>query len=387
MLKKILVVLLLFSLAFVLNADDFRKSMEDFNRYKQSQEAEFEAYQKAQTKVYKDYKKEINLFWNDAKLSTQESWLSYSDDKKTRSDVNFKDNIITLETIAASEDEAKRNLQIALAKAVTIDTKTLQENDGLEKKLSEITKPFNIKDSKVDNKPILSTVVFDKKPTENSVKKYVNKHISDSKIDVRESKKLKHVKIYSVVVKLPNDTMIKRSKIYLADVKEHAKKRKLPKPLIFAVIHSESSFNPRARSHVPAYGLMQIVPNTAGRDTYKFLYNQDKLVSGAYLYNSKNNIKMGSAYLHILYYKYLRKIKNPDSRLYCTIAAYNTGTGNIAYAFTKEYNMNKAAPIINKLSPQEVYAKLLQNLRFDEPKRYLKKVSKRMAAYNEIYGS
>ena len=151
-------------------------------------------------------------------------------------------------------------------------------------------------------------------------------------------------------------------------------------------MHSESSFNPRARSHIPAYGLMQIVPRSAGIDTYRYLYKKKKLVSGSYLYNSTNNITMGSAYLHILYYRYLRKIKNPDSRLFCTIAAYNTGAGNIAWAFTKTHNINKAAPLINKLTPDEVQAKLLKDLKYDEPKHYLKKVSKRMSSYHKVYG-
>ena len=77
---------------------------------------------------------------------------------------------------------------------------------------------------------------------------------------------------------------------------------------------------------------------------------------------------MGSAYLHLLYYKYLRKIKNPNSRLYCAIAAYNTGPGNIAWAFTKSTSMSKAAPFINTKSPQEVYDILLKDLRYEEPK-------------------
>jgi membrane-bound lytic murein transglycosylase C len=130
---------------------------------------------------------------------------------------------------------------------------------------------------------------------------------------------------------------------------------------------------------------MQIVPRTAGIDTYKYLYHKKRLVSGSYLYNSKNNITMGSAYLHILYYRYLKHIKNPVSRLYCTIAAYNTGAGNIAWAFTRKYNMKKAAPHINKLTPKQVYNKLLKDLRYDEPKHYLKRVSSRMVAYNKIY--
>jgi membrane-bound lytic murein transglycosylase C len=386
MLKKtILGITILSSLLSTANAD-YMQQMRDFQNYKNSQEDQFDAYQKAQMKAFEEYKKEVGVFWEKPKLSTKKNWLSYSEDKKTRSDVDFENNTIIVETVATSEEEAKRNLQTALAKAVTIDTKTLQETDPLEKKLAKIKLPSNIVHSKVNTEPILSTVVFDKKPTANSVKKYVNKHTSGSLIKVKKSNKVKHARVYSVSVKLPSDTMLKRSRLYLDDVKEHAAKRELPKPLIFAIMHSESSFNPRARSHIPAYGLMQIVPNTAGRDTYKFLYKKDKLVSGSYLYNSKNNIKMGSAYLHILYYRYLRKIKNPDSRLYCTIAAYNTGAGNIAYAFTRTYNMNKAAPLINKLTPEQVYARLLKDLRFDEPKHYLKKVSKRMAAYKKIYG-
>jgi membrane-bound lytic murein transglycosylase C len=368
------------------HAASYKDQMNDFAKFKQSQEDQFEAYKKAQMKAFEDYKKELGVFWEEPKLSTKKSWMSYSEDKKTRSDVDFENNTITVETVATSEEEARRNLKTALAKAVTVDTKTVQETDPLEKKIAKIKKPFNMVDDKVDAKPILSTVVFDKKPTKDSVKNYVNKNVSDAKIKTKNSNKVKHAKVYSVSVQLPSDTMIKRSKVYLEDVEKHAKRQKLPKPLIFAIMHSESSFNPRARSHIPAYGLMQIVPKTAGRDTYKFLYNQDKLVSGSYLYNSKNNIEMGSAYLHILYYRYLKKIKNPDSRLYCTIAAYNTGAGNIAYAFTKKYNMNKAAPIINKLTPDQVYARLMKDLRWDEPKHYLKKVSKRMSSYKKVYG-
>lgn len=387
MLKRALLIISVCSTIFAAGNGDFKQQMNDFDKFKKSQEDQFEAYKKAQMKAFEDYKKELGVFWDDPKLSTKKSWLSYSDDKKTRSDVDFEKKTITVETVATSEEEAKRNLQTALAKAVTVDTKTVQRTDPLEKKLAKIKKPFNMVDDKVDNKPILSTVVFNKKPTQKSVKNYVNKNITDSNIRSTKSSKLKHARVYRVSVKLPSDTILKRSKVYLNDVKLYAKKQKLPKPLIFAIMHSESSFNPRARSYIPAYGLMQIVPKTAGRDTYKYLYNEDKLVSGRYLYNSKNNIKMGSAYLHILYYRYLKKIKNPDSRLFCTIAAYNTGAGNIAYAFTSSYNMNKAAPLINKLTPKQVYSKLMKDLRFDEPKHYLKKVSSRMAAYHKIYGS
>ncbi len=388
MVKKILLTLSIISSIFAADSSQFMNDqMKGFNSFKKSQEEGFKAYKKAQEKAFKDYKKEIGAIWEEPKLSSKKDWVSYSKDKKTRSDVDFENQYITVQTVAKSAKEAKANLQIALAKAVTIDTKTVQNTDPLEKRLAKIKKPDGMVSAKVNKQPILSTVVFKKPPTQKSVKKYVNRYISAKHIKVKKSKKVQHAKIYSVRVKLPKDTMIKRSKVYYDVVRANAKKQKLPMPLIFAIMHSESSFNPRARSYIPAFGLMQIVPKTAGRDTYKYLYKKDRLVSGSYLYNSNNNIKMGSAYLHILYYSYLKKIKNPDSRLYCTIAAYNTGAGNIAYAFTRKYNMNRAAPLINKLTPKQVYNKLMRSLRHEEPKKYLKKVSARMAAYHKVYGS
>ena len=47
--------------------------------------------------------------------------------------------------------------------------------------------------------------------------------------------------------------------------------------------------------------------------------------------------------------------------------------------------MNKAAPKINAMSPDEVYEKLLKDLKYDEPKHYLKRVKKRMKIYKKAY--
>jgi membrane-bound lytic murein transglycosylase C len=366
---------------------EFEKHKTHFGKYKTSVEEEFAKYSKEQQKAFREYKRELGVFWDKPKLSTKKTWVAYTEDKKTRTDVDFKNSKITVETIATSKEDAKEKLRIALAKVVTINTKTAQESDPLEKKLAQIKKPADVVISEIKPEPILSTVIFDKEPSVKKVVKFVKKHTKDRDIKSVKSQKVKHARVYSISVALPKDTMLKRSKIYYKEVKKQASRQQLPIPLVFAVMHTESSFNPRARSHVPAYGLMQIVPKTAGIDTYKYLYNKKRLVSGTYLYDSTNNITMGSGYLHILYYKYLRKIKDPDSRLYCTIAAYNTGAGNIAWAFTRTYNMNKAAPIINRLTPQQVYNRLLRDLRYDEPKHYLKRVSKRMAAYHKIYGS
>ena len=387
MIKQVVILAFLSIPLFSMSPEEYRlQQLQEFNLFKTQTNQDFQSYKEAQNKAFEEFKREISANWAKPILSTQKSWVAYDNNKKTRTKVDFDKQIITLETINSSKELATKKLKKALLKVVSIDTKTLQETDPLEVKLSKLKESYNIVDEKVKNEPILSTVIFNEKPTTKVLQKYVDTEIQKVKLKAKPSPKINNAMVYSLSIKLPKDTMVKRSKIYLKEIKKQAKRQEIPSDLIFAIMHSESSFNPRATSHIPAYGLMQIVPKTAGIDAYNYLYKKKKLVSSSYLYNSTNNITMGSAYLHILYYKYLKKIKNPTSRLYCTIAAYNTGAGNIAWAFTKAYNMNKAAPLINAMTPKEVYSKLLKDLKFEEPKHYLKKVSARMSAYKKLYG-
>lgn len=392
MTKNLLIIISISTSIFAQNMNDFAKEQMDgfkkekskFSTYKDNTYKEFQEYKTKQNKAFLEYQKELNSFWKNPKFSTNKAWVSYTKDKKTQTDVDFEKETIIIKTIANSKKFATQRLQNALKKVITIDTKTAYQNDPLEQRLAKIKKPIGMIDKPLKAEPILTTVIFEKMPTQAQIDSYVHKNTLN--INVEKSTKIRHENIYSVAVVLPKNSMIKRSKLYYKDVKKQANKQNIPIPLVFAIMHSESSFNPRARSHVPAYGLMQIVPRTAGIDTYYYLYKKKRLVSGRYLYDSTNNITMGTAYLHILYYKYLKDIKNPDSRLFCTIAAYNTGAGNVAWAFTKTNNMKKAAPRINKLTPKQVYNRLLRDLKYDEPKHYLKKVSKRMAAYHKVYG-
>ncbi len=394
MFAKPLIFLFLSSLLLAQNSGDFRAmQMEAFEAekdrfasYKADIEDEFDSYQKLLQKEYDGYTKELSSFWEKPIMSSKKRWVAYSEDKKTRTDVDFENETIVVETIAESEQEAKERLKEALANVVTIDTKKAHESDPLEQRLSKIKKPSSLADDEIEPEPILSTVIFDKEPSKDELISYVDEKANNKNIKSSSSKKVKNSRVYTLYVSMPSDAMLKRSKLYYEEVKKQSLRQNIPIPLIFAVIHSESSFNPRARSHVPAYGLMQIVPKTAGVDTYLFLYDKKKVVSAQYLYNTKNNITMGSAYLHILYYKYLSKIKDPQSRLYCTIAAYNTGAGNVARTFTGTNDRNRAALVINRMSPDEVYEKLISDLKYNETREYLKKVSKRMVSYHKVYG-
>lgn len=76
--------------------------------------------------------------------------------------------------------------------------------------------------------------------------------------------------------------------------------------LVKAIMHVESSFNPYARSHKGALGLMQVLPQTAQR------HGVDDI------YNPLQNIEAGVRHLKFL-------LEQFDHRLILAIAAYNAG--------------------------------------------------------------
>ena len=155
-------------------------------------------------------------------------------------------------------------------------------------------------------------------------------------------------------------------------VSKYAQRFGLESSLIYGIIETESSFNPFAVSSAPAYGLMQIVPSTAGRDVYRFLHKKDGTPSKTQLFSPAFNIEYGSAYLYLLFNRYLNGIKDNQSKEYCVIAAYNTGSGNVFRSF--DSNRSLAIRKINRLSSNQVYKHLRKNLSTQEARNYLAKV-------------
>ncbi len=87
--------------------------------------------------------------------------------------------------------------------------------------------------------------------------------------------------------------------------------------LLAAMIYSESRFNPEAKSWAGAFGLMQLMPNTAERFGIDTTHTRE------------SNIRAGVAYLKYLD-KYWRKhIDDREERVNFVLASYNVGPGHV----------------------------------------------------------
>ncbi|NGN97855.1 transglycosylase SLT domain-containing protein [Grimontia sp. S25] len=182
---------------------------------------------------------------------------------------------------------------------------------------------------------------------------------------------------------MPSNSVSKRAQTFMPYVQRESERQNIEQSLILAIMHTESHFNPKAKSHVPAYGLMQIVPTTAGHDVNKLKRGKNSPMTAKELYVPGVNVETGVAYLDILKRRYLKGINDPVSANYAIIAAYNTGAGNVAKAFG-ERSVRAAVKRINSMSSEEVYNTLVANLPYDETRKYVRKVRKKISEYEKL---
>ncbi|MGD8526202.1 MAG: murein transglycosylase domain-containing protein [Thioalkalispiraceae bacterium] len=295
----------------------------------------------------------------DTLTPSNKRYVKYTDNYKSRAIINFETGLIQVETL--SEKTPRKNLVNAVV------TTLLTPRDPRAVDL------YSARQIKLSGEPYLYGLVNNQHGQAISSPRlaedfaaYLVKHqLQTGK--TRQQKNKYFVRFHMV----GNRNHIQAQRIKPL-VEKYARQFKVSKSLVYAVIKTESAFNPYAVSSSPAYGLMQIVPTTAGRDTFRKLKGYDHIPSKEYLFNSANNIELGTAYLNILERDYLGAIQHPITREYCTISAYNGGAGNVLRMFSQ--NRNQALNIINSLAPSQVYQKLRHEHPRNETRRYLRKV-------------
>ena len=304
--------------------------------------------------------------WGDEKVASTKEYVKYTDEYQSRAIVNFETGVIRVETVDPKDSKAK--LQQAIV------TTLLTPEDP--SKVDLLTD----KEVGANGEPFLHELVLDH---QNQPIRYqwraeqFAKHLLQTAYQQDQyNGKPRHFVTFNMV----KDHQSNSTDKYASYVNENTRRFKVKRSLVYAIMEAESSFNPYAISHIPAYGLMQIVPSSAGRDAHQLIYNKPGTPTKDYLFVPKNNIRMGTGYLSILNDRYLAKVNDPLSREYCVISGYNTGSGNVLKAF--DSNRDRAFDRINRMTPHQVYNHLVANLPYEETRRYLQKVTRFQTKYS-----
>lgn len=132
--------------------------------------------------------------------------------------------------------------------------------------------------------------------------------------------------------------------------------------LVFSIIKVESKFDPNAKSHKNAKGLMQITEKTgewAAAEIGIEEYSSEKL------FDPEINIHIGCWYI--------KKLLDQFEDIETSLAAYNAGSGNVS-KWLQDKNYSKDG-------------KKVHNIPFLETKAYVKKVLDSRRIYKKLYKS
>lgn len=307
---------------------------------------------------------EVDKEWGGGEVVTPSNtrYVKYTQNYKSRAIVEFDEGMVTVETLDHD------NPQQSLRSAIITTLLTPDDPRGVDM--------YSDREIALGGQPYLLGVVQDQRRRNiNSparAEAYADYLLANQtrQRQIRADGQRKQV-LYVQIPMVPNHVNV-RARQYEPLVDRYARQFDVSKSLVFAIMQTESSFNPYAVSSAPAYGLMQLVPATGGRDAYRMVKGYDHTPSKEYLFIPANNIELGTAYINMLDRRYLAGISNPLSREYAVIAAYNGGAGNLLNMFSRD--RREAVHIINSLSPAEVFARIRDEHPRDETRRYLLKV-------------
>ncbi|HHZ8353905.1 TPA: membrane-bound lytic murein transglycosylase MltC [Morganella morganii] len=298
-------------------------------------------------------------------IAGPKDYVKYTDHYYTRSHINFDAGTVTIETLAGVEPEAH------LRQAI-INTLLMGEDPGSVDLYSDAN------DVTISKEPFLFGQVLDNtgQPIrwEWRATKFAD-YLVTNRLQRRQSGSQM---ITYITLKLVPNHLDQRAHKYLPLIRQASAKYGVEESLILAIMQTESSFNPYAVSRSDALGLMQIMPNTAGRDVFKS-QGRSGVPSRSYLFDPASNIDTGTAYLAILQNMYLGEISNPTSRRYAVITAYNGGAGSVLRVFHSD--KKQAARIISGMEPGKVYETLTTKHPSGESRNYLRKVNDLQKGY------
>ncbi len=354
-----------------------QQELQAFSDYETALNQAFAAYKQLYETEFVKYKKTLSTRWRDPEVSAPTKWVTYDETLAHKLVIDYEKGEVRIESVTPPSGQQRAEINEMIRQLNRADLFKLVDRDPMDHALNDFTAEENIKLNR-----LAGSLVAEKSPTISPKYNPVQLNQTLPRAQIVTTSQGQNLTRY--VMPLSAKQLNQAEQRYLLDVNQQAKRWQIEPSLVMAIAKCESAFNPLAKSHVPAFGLMQIVPRSAGLDASKLIYGEPRLVSPSYLYTPRNNLQMGSAYLHILHNRYFNEVKDPQSRLYCAIAAYNTGPGNVARAFTGSTKLTPMYDRINQMSSTRVHGTLLNNLPYDETKNYLRKVLAAKQSYQNL---
>ena len=148
---------------------------------------------------------------------------------------------------------------------------------------------------------------------------------------------------------------------YSEYVDRYSAKYHMDRNFVYAVIKTESNFDPSAESDVGARGLMQLMEDAY--DWVGYRMEDGREISYDHMFVPEYNIEYGTYLLMLLYDEY--------GDFETTLAAYHSGRGNVnKWLENSEYSSD---------------GKTLDNIPSAATKHYVEKVMSAYSAYNNLY--
>lgn len=356
-----------------------RKNEEDWAALSARAKADYQAMLDRIAKEREDRRRAVTQRWDEFLESTNKEWVDYDPRGEARSLVDFEKGEVEIEVLVPVKEVTGGKEKAGYGELN--DGEKARLKSLAEKKLGEQAKKVVAEKGERDAKVLQGQLKSaDGAPvTEKNAERYARqtlapKMVVEEKPIVAEDG-TPRIKVRVKAEMVPEHVRV-RAEQFKPRVLEVSRKYGLDPALVFAVIHTESFFNPRARSQAPAFGLMQLMPLSAAREAYQFLNKKEKILSPEELYDPDTNLLLGATYLHMLHTRHFGKIKDPDNRRTVSIAAYNCGPGCV-----RKRVLSKGD--VDAMSNAELTDLVLRAVP-QETREYVPRVQGRIALYQRL---
>lgn len=377
-----------------------RSLHEEYRGKRQAMETQWKQREREIEARWEQTKRAIEQKWDQALRSTPKDWVDYSHTHDARSIVDFEQGtvevsaLVPLTEVGAVQPAwffsltragfALDGLRAVPALLAPLPDQAQVRLTALPASWSRLLHQFEqiFDQDATPGRAALAGQVVTRGGTpvdRQTVKAYVQEEVLPAAVveqkPVESRDGVARVKVTAKIAMTP-DHVKRRALQYQDMVPSYAKQHGLDPRLLYAVIHTESYFNPRAQSPSPTYGLMQLVPRAAARDAYNFLYKEDRVLDDEYLLDAAHNVELGAAYLRLLRKQFFGAMEAGDKQTSLLICAYKWGPANVQSKVLKQVR-------VQELTDTQVLSLLSQRTP-EDTRLYLRQVRDRMGLYDEF---